>query len=354
MRGYGLALEKSLRMEQRLLRDAGFHSGLAQSGSLAQMVNPLGGVLRGARLGLETSILGDYWRSRSLIEQFSSPTYLKALRTGFETSALASAMAADATWAAALHRETLLWGSEREWNSALGVLGRSWDRHLAAWARAVPEFELERVAEVTVRAWRDIVERAEQDRSAGIPDRLLATGRGALGILAAGSTLLDEEEDAENLDDEEVGLLSRDGISDSLRRELRNLHPHLPARLDAAWACVERREPASPSLAAHALMELIDWALRLAAPDEKSLAWHNAQRRSSKEVVDGRPTRTLRARYVLQDRREDQNAARLLLRGLGDVVDEVQKYKHSLDFDDTLAVARLIPSVEGILIYLFV
>ena len=355
---YGVGFEAPPSMRGTIFNDVRLNRALVDEARwLTRMINPLGDALRGPVLGLSAGLLGDVRQPRTFVEQFSSRSYLTALRTGFETSSLASAIASGVTSSSAVRTETLLWGSEREWSSALFALGRSWDRHLTLFESALPGYELERPVEVTVRAWNDIVARAENASSVRAPDRVLATGRGALGVLAAGTLVLedaDEEGEAFDLDDEEEGLLSRDGLSTALRRELRNLHPRLPARLDSAWTQVGTSDPSSPSLAAHALMELIDWSLRIAAPDAAVLAWHADQRRPREEVVDGRPTRNLRARYVLQDRREDQRAARLLIRGLDDIVAQVQKYKHDIDVDDGLAVARLIPAVEGILIYLFV
>jgi len=101
-------------------------------------------------------------------------------------------------------------------------------------------------------------------------------------------------------------------------------------------------------------MELVDWSLRIAAPDDDVLSWHALGRRPRSELHDGRPTRSLRAKFILRDRPDDRTAARLYLRALNDLVEIVQSLKHDLEANDVVAVARLIPTVEGLLIFLFV
>jgi hypothetical protein len=100
-------------------------------------------------------------------------------------------------------------------------------------------------------------------------------------------------------------------------------------------------------------MELIDWALRLGAPDEEVLLWH-VQEGSAEELHEGKPTRSLRAKYILRDRSVDAKVARMYLRSLGDLTEIIQSQKHGLGSEDVETVAPLLPTVEGLLVFLFI
>lgn len=213
--------------------------------------------------------------------------------------------------------------------------------------------EIERALAVSTRAWDDVLRRASMTPAATDAARLYAFGRGTLGVVSGGALLV--EDDAQQKEDSETSLvLSRDGLNEALRRKLTALNMNLAARLDGAWDSVASGGPDAASQAAHSLMELLDWSLRLAAPDDEVLRWHTETRRPAKEVHKGRPTRTLRARFILRERADDQLAVRLHLRAITDVAGVIESAKHRLGNNDLIAIGRLIPTVEGILIFLFV
>jgi len=180
---------------------------------------------------------------------------------------------------------------------------------------------------------------------------LEALGRGTVGVGYAVATLLPERNDIATYSDDDIGLLQPASFTTSLRARLRYLSPRLPQRLDGAWERVSRRGPDAASQAAHSLMETIDWTLRLAAPAPAVLAWHAAEGRPAKELNNGDPTRSLRIEWLLRERPGEAKAARLHLRALDDLVRIIQSYKHSEGEADIDAVARLIPTVEGLLIF---
>jgi Predicted pPIWI-associating nuclease len=180
---------------------------------------------------------------------------------------------------------------------------------------------------------------------------LEAFGRGTVGVTSAVTALLPELDDIATDVDDERALLGPASFAEALRESLGSLDPRLPRRLDGAWERVSRRGPDAASQAAHSLMETIDWTLRLAAPTSTVLAWHAAEGRPDKELHNGKPTRPLRVEFLLRGRPGEAGAARLHLRALSNLVSVIESHKHSADEADIEAVARLIPTVEGLLIF---
>ena len=81
-----------------------------------------------------------------------------------------------------------------------------------------------------------------------------------------------------------------------------------------------------------------------------SSVWYRDTSRTD-DLHGGKPTRALRIKYLLRDRPGEANAARLHLRALNDLVQVIQGLKHGPGEKDILAVTRLIPTVEGLLIF---
>jgi Predicted pPIWI-associating nuclease len=208
---------------------------------------------------------------------------------------------------------------------------------------------LRRAALFGVRGWESAA-----TAFVGQPDakRLLpleAFGRGTVGVTSAVTALLPDLDGIATNDDR--ALLGPALFAEALRESLSSLDRRLPRRLEGAWERVSRRGPDAASQAAHSLMETIDWTLKLAAPESTVLAWHEAEGRPGGELCNGRPTRALRVAWLLRGRPGEADAARLHLRALNDLVSAIQSYKHSADEADIEAVARLILTVEGLLIF---
>ncbi len=210
---------------------------------------------------------------------------------------------------------------------------------------------LRRAALSGMRGWENAVIAFVERPDAGRFFPLGALGRGTVGVGSAVATLLPERDDIARDADDDSGLLQPESFALALREKLRSLSPRLPQRLDGAWERVSRRGPDAASQAAHSLMEAIDWTLRLAAPAPAVLAWHAAEGRPTKELNEGEPTRPLRIAWLLRERPREAKAARLHLRAIDDLVGVIQSYKHSDNEADVEAVARLIPTVEGLLIF---
>jgi hypothetical protein len=178
-------------------------------------------------------------------------------------------------------------------------------------------------------------------------------GTTAVGLFV--EPVVDEDFDLDDVDDADV-LLRQPVLSEqmdlALRARLEELHPHLPARLAGAWERVELEGPDAASQAAHSLAEVLAWALRLAAPDDDVREWHAAERRPKDELRDGRPTRAAQVRYILRSRSvDDSEAAQLAVRSVNHLFEALQGHKHSAEPAELGAVRRMIPMVEGVLIY---
>lgn len=213
-------------------------------------------------------------------------------------------------------------------------------------ALATPPLLVERAVAVGSRGWDEatrLLLPAEDDDSLGA---LAGLGRGAAGIGASGLLLSDDEPDVEI----EVPEWGPGPMHSRLREVLAELDTGLAARLDGAWERVSRPGPDAASQAAHSLMELIDWTLRLAAPDDVVVRWAHEEGREG-ELRDARPTRPLRLKYLLRNRPGEAKIARLYQRALADLVEAVQGLKHASGAKDREAVMSLLPTVEGLLYF---
>jgi hypothetical protein len=223
-------------------------------------------------------------------------------------------------------------------------------RSIGSFAQVRPPWEIERPVSIGVQAWDEVLRRSSDEPDEPEIARVYATGRASVGIVSSGLALVGEEEESS----ETREFLGRDPLGEQLRETLGSLHRELPGRLDGAWERIRHPGPDAASQAAHSLMELIDWALRLGAPDAEVLVWHARQGRGTEELHEGKPTRSLRAKYILRDRSVDARVARMYLRSLSELTEIIQSQKHGLGSDDVDTVAPLVPTVEGLLVFLFI
>jgi hypothetical protein len=148
-------------------------------------------------------------------------------------------------------------------------------------------------------------------------------------------------------------LLAQGMIRTRIIGVLTELDVRLEARLDGAWERVSRGGPDAASQAANSLVELLDWALRFGAPDEEALEWHVTLGRAADELRNGKPTRALRARYLLKHRNPDGPVANLYIRQLCDTHRLLERIKHGQDSVDLRTMACLASTTEAILTFLF-
>lgn len=198
------------------------------------------------------------------------------------------------------------------------------------------------------------------DFAPSVPDlvwtsRLLDAGRTTLGMSTTGllmSSPDDEELVDDLLDDGDDELVAGPAdVRRRLRAALSGLDPDLLNRLDGAWERVSHHGPDAASQAANSMVELIDWTLRWAAPNDRVTAWHTEGSRPPDELIDGRPTRALKVRFIVRDR-PDAAAAEMYVKGITELLKLLQGHKHGSGDHELAAVGRLLPTVEASLAFL--
>jgi len=216
-------------------------------------------------------------------------------------------------------------------------------------ARAYPTWEVEQAANWATKAWEITARNAPAQPNVAEALHLASAGQSTTGVLEAGLTLTGKQAESPQMTE---GLLSPGTMARRLRDRLAELDSSLPNRLDGAWERVSHAGPDALSQAAHSLQEAIDWTLRAAAPDAVVLEWHVQARRPATELSRGRPTRRLRAEYILRERAHDRKAVDMWLKALGELVSVIEEMKHGNSDRGLDAVIRLIPTVEGLLAFL--
>lgn len=214
--------------------------------------------------------------------------------------------------------------------------------------------EIGRSLALANEAWAVVARTTPDVPGTGSTWRLLEAGRTTLGVSATGLLLnpTDDEWDDDLLDEGDDELITGPAEARArLREELSRLDPRLVNRLDGAWERAGRHGPDAVSQAANSLVELLDWTLRLAAPDARVLAWHSEEGRPGNELRNGRPTRALRVWYIVRER-PDAPAAEMYVKGIGELMNLLQGHKHGGGAQQLAALARLVPTVEAYLSFL--
>jgi hypothetical protein len=136
-----------------------------------------------------------------------------------------------------------------------------------------------------------------------------------------------------------------------LRARLAELDSALVRKLDGVRERLAKPGPDAAAQAATSLIEVIDWALRIAAHEEQVLRWHAKGNRPASELQQGKPTRRLKVNYVLLTRDRDPESGEHFTSGLLRSLRWLEGAKHGLDFDDIAAVECMAIAVEGYLAY---
>lgn len=292
--------------------------------------------------------------SRFLENYFNSTSTLKLLTGSSVVTALQDAQATKRLLTPKFESLRLGSGLAEQMRHSLGI-----SEQLAASTRMLAEFRrpvtFELPTSLSAHAYRIVIETTPMSPTAVEADRVAFAGHDALGTSEMSLVFETEpEEEAEALDETAYYALMPDRLHGEIRSALGSLHPQLVNRLDGAWERLSATGPDAASQAAHSVQELIDWTLRLAAPDPDVLAWHKANSRSSDELHDDKPTRSLRVKYVIRNRPEQSKAARYYTRSLGDVVGILQEAKHGVEGGSVPLVGNLLLTVEGFLGFLLV
>lgn len=192
--------------------------------------------------------------------------------------------------------------------------------------------------------------------SAAVPERpatselnmLTAVGRASFGLAASSAELVAGGDAIAGLDRWEI---SPEAIRERMLARLEKISPRLVERLEGAWSTLRGGGPDAASQSAHSAVELIDWLLRKTCDPATVLAWI-AERGQGPDDIDprGRPTRTARIRYLMRDRPLEAEITVAHARSLRAVHQQLEKVKHSDGEQDPDVVAKLIYTVESLLI----
>jgi hypothetical protein len=194
-----------------------------------------------------------------------------------------------------------------------------------------------------VNSWSNLVRVMPPQPSPHQLGNLSVMGTGALAVAETGLILVDRDFSLEDNATDPFSLQR-----ERFRARLMVLGPDLVDRLDGAWERVGRPGPDAASQAAHSLVEFIDWTLRRAAPEEDVLTWHRQTGRPSDELNrSGLATRALKIRYIMRDRADEADSAEMQVRSVTEIMNYLQKKKHSQGDKELRAVARLIPGIEA-------
>ncbi len=211
--------------------------------------------------------------------------------------------------------------------------------------------DVDRAIAHVVAGWRVAVSLPRMQPPINL-DRLTAAGATTLGMATAGSVIVGSPPSSFEVATWEEASTE---LRDRMRARLSDIDPGLPRKLDGVWERVSAPGPDAASQAANSLIKVVDWFLRLAAPESDVLSWHTeTQGPESQLTKDRRPTRALRVNYVLMTANRDAKPARRFTTGLLDILEFLQGAKHGLDFDDVEAVRRLVLAVEALFTYILI
>ena len=206
---------------------------------------------------------------------------------------------------------------------------------------------LQRLNTASVTEWR-VMTTTTVDTPTGVV-RLVGAGLTTLG-LATGTAVLVQPASQPSIE-VPAWLMAPTETRGRLLGRLSELDLALPTHLDGAWDRAARGGPDAPSQVAHSLVELMDWSLRLAAPDAMVLGWHHAEERPQSDLYKDRPTRALKVRYLLRAYGPDGPFAAVQVRLIGALFTLLQDEKHALVGESLDAVRLLIPTVEAFLTF---
>jgi hypothetical protein len=207
--------------------------------------------------------------------------------------------------------------------------------------------------------------------TAGQESIVVTAGRGLTGLVAtdvlapSGRVFPDVElvRDTDDLgrqveDDVVCPWLSGPGaVRIDLLDRLSALDKGLPELLYGAWHHVVHPSPAHLVSIATLAVEVMDRALRIAAPESIVVSWVATSGASQPYLDDkGRPTHAARIRYLLRDREGDRNLVEAQVKAIvathSEVTSRLQAAKHA-STGDISAVRTYLLTVEVVLAQLF-
>jgi hypothetical protein len=209
-----------------------------------------------------------------------------------------------------------------------------------------------RIASQAVGSWRTYLEAVPSPEVDNDLLQVQAASRSTLGITAASSILLGNDEAAEVAEEWE---LAPTDMREQLRERLRQIDPFLVERLDGAWNAVAQEGPDSASHVADSAVELIIQALEKACEIVGGLEqWLASQEDRARFRYPGGATGEGMVRFLMSDCKHGADFVDATVNNVRALRKELQGFKHTGEPRGIEAVARLMPSVEGVLTILIV
>jgi hypothetical protein len=218
--------------------------------------------------------------------------------------------------------------------------------------RLRPSWEIAQPASLSTRAYEDVLRTSAADRTGALLARVDAAGRTTGWVLDASVRMTVPSVDAD-LEDATEMALGPARTSAELRTRLAAIDGDLPIKLDGAWERIENGGTDAGRQAAHSLMEAVDWTLRTLAPEDETLAWYAGINPKPSDALDdrGRPTRSLKLRFIVRDDPGKAFAIDLYLRAIKGLVGSLQDPKHGNRTTDPGTLAPIALTVESFLLF---
>lgn len=228
---------------------------------------------------------------------------------------------------------------------------------------------LEQATSDSNRGWQIVLRNLVETHTPAEAERALFAGTHAVGTSVAALMLLPVDMIDVDVVDPEPNVADRDsdgiamGVLEvgertraALLDRLSDVHPRLAERLAGAWETLGRAGLDAASQAAHSIQELIDGTLRELAKDDLVFTWYSSgavKMKAADALHNGRPTRALRARYLVSDRPHLAHAADYFISSIGRLTTVLQSAKHDArDEHGAGAIQAVLLSVEGCLAFM--
>ncbi|MEV4512557.1 hypothetical protein AB0K00_26760 [Dactylosporangium sp. NPDC049525] len=187
------------------------------------------------------------------------------------------------------------------------------------------------------------------ERDGADSESLLHLGFSAQSVNSAARVIEDEDSD----DERPPWVLARIQETNLLLAWLEELDPKLPRKYKGAWHAVSQRGPDWISQAANSGVEALDWSLRSLAPPDRVLEWQASVGNYAKEIVNGKPTRALKVRFIAHDRGLPASSVDLMVKAVNGTLGDLQKLKHADDDRMAEAMTAALVALEHCLMMLW-
>lgn len=153
----------------------------------------------------------------------------------------------------------------------------------------------------------------------------------------------------EEMDILEISGFEKDFSIETLKgKELKKLlikvNPELDRKREGAWECIFSENQDKYSQSANSMINLLDWTLRILAPDEDVKNHLNI---GDEKII----TKEMKLKYILRSN-QDTKMINFYINNLLDIHKFLNNAKHSLKYDEGGALESLFYIIEGIILFL--